>query len=203
MEDAVDTAGASGGADDDLFELAGLWPVRLTFLQASGLTLWGPAGDEEGGDRVLTLDGRLVLSGSEMELRAFVARDAASSMAGLPGYERLRQRVRDGAAALEEQVAFDYRAVAHALDWPPQRWDLEACSALVDALNMLADLAEALQDGELLARFDDSDLVALLERLTFVTEDAVPAVVASLDRPVLRQLVGMGIDHIERRIAPG
>lgn len=153
MDDAVDTEGAGGGADDALFELAEVWPVRLTFLTASGLTLWGPAGEQDGQDRVITLDDRLVLCGSEVKLRAFIARDEASSMSGLPGYERLRLRVRDGTASIEEQVAFDYRAVAHALVWPPERWDLEACSALVDALNMLADLAEALQDGELLARF--------------------------------------------------
>lgn len=202
MGGQVDTEGAGGRADDDIFAQAELWPVRLTFLTANGLTLWGPGGGQDGHDRVLTLEGRLVLAGSQAALHAFVAHDESSSMVGLPGYALLQRRVRDGTVQLEEQVAFDYRAVAHALDWPPDRWDLKACSDLVDALNMLADLGEALQDDELLARFNRPAYVSILGRLTFLTEEEVPEAVTALDRPALRQIVGMGIDHIERRIAP-
>ena len=90
MDGGIETEGAGGAADDQLFEEAALWPVRLTFLTANGLTLWGAAGKVQDGpgDRVLTLGCPfLVLAGAEEALRAFVAQDGASSIAGLPGYE--------------------------------------------------------------------------------------------------------------------
>jgi hypothetical protein len=203
----VDVAGPDGPGggpplDDQLFERAGVWPVHLTFLSASGLTLWGPAGGSEGRDLVLTRGGRLVLAGSAAALRAFIAEDEASSLAGLPGYDLLRQAVQNGTVRLDDPTAFDYRAVAHALDWPPDRWDRDSFSALVDALNMLGDLAAALQDKELLAVLDSPQYVAVLERLTFLTDDEVAEAATALDRPLLRQLVGMGIDHVERRVLP-
>jgi hypothetical protein len=202
--DAVSPSGAGGGGGrlgDQFFEQVGVWPVRLTFLSRTGLTLWGPAGNEDGRDLVLTRDGRLVLTGSEAALRAFVAQDEASSMAGVPGYQLLRQRLQDGTVRLDEPTAFDFRAVAHALDWPADRWDRDSFAALVDALNMLGDLAEALDDDELLARLDSREYVAQLERLTFLTDDEVAEAAVALDRPLLRQVVGMGIDHIERRVS--
>jgi hypothetical protein len=67
---------------------------------------------------------------------------------------------------------------------------------------MLGDLAAALQDKELLAVLDSPQYVAVLERLTFLTDDEVAEAATALDRPLLRQLVGMGIDHVERRVLP-
>jgi hypothetical protein len=199
MEPLAPAGSANIDRDDALFERAELWPVRLTFLTASGLTLWGPARIEDGPDRVLTFDGDLVLAGSEPTLRTFIA-TRENSMVGLPGYQFLRQRVREGGARLDEQVGFDYRAVAQALDWPTEQWDLDAVVGLVNALNMLGDVADELQDEELIAQMDSPEYLAILERLTFLSESEVPDAVAALDRPFLRLLVGMGIDHIERRI---
>jgi hypothetical protein len=186
------------------FERVDLWPVRLTFLSKSGITLYGTAGTRDGHDRLLTQADRLVLARSEPQLRAFLNRDHSSSLVGLPGYEHLRTHVREGAARLDEILTWDYGAVARALHWPPAEWGLTACAALIDALNMLPELASALGDRELLAELDTPAYVAQRDLLGFAhdaMDDEVAEAVAALDRVLLRRIIGLGIQHVERRIA--
>ncbi|HEX2026714.1 MAG TPA: hypothetical protein VHF25_01810 [Nitriliruptorales bacterium] len=185
---------------DPVFERAALWPVGLTFLHSHGLTLWGSGGDPEGRDHVLTVEGELVLCANGQVLQAFVAGDTTSSLAGLPGYEHLRAWARTYAGPVEPELAFDYRAVAASLEWRTDRWDRDAAGDLLDAMNMLYDVAAALDEHELLEQFDAGAYGALVDQVTFVEEEEFHTVVRTLDMDGLRRLLGAAVDRIERRV---
>lgn len=185
---------------DPVFEYAALWPVGLTFLRSHGLTLWGSGGDKEGRDHVLTVEGELVLCADGQVLQAFIAGDPAGSLSGLPGYERLRAWARTHTGPVEPVVAFDYRAVAAALDRARDRWDRDAAGDLLDAMNMLYDVAAALDEHELLEQFDAGAYGALVDRVTFVEEEEFPAMMRTLDTDGLRRLLGAAVNRIERRV---
>lgn len=157
--------------DENVFERARLWPVRIVLTDAAGVTLWG-AGREEGPDVALTVGGRLALFRSPADLSRFVAGGDGGSFAGTPGLASLRAEL--AGRPLAPILTADYRAVAAALRRPAEEWDLAGLGDLLDAFNLLIDVAAGLPDAGLGPILDDPDLRDLLDRLTFVTGEEVP-----------------------------
>ena len=143
--------------------------------------------------------GRLVLPPSEVLPRAYVAADADSLLADLPGCALLREHATAG-GALSPFVEYDYRAVAAALLRPADEWDRDDCGGVLNALNMLSDLAIALRDDDLAAEFDGSAFVLLQERLTFLDEGELPGALEGIDLEAIFRMVGQGVERIECRI---
>jgi hypothetical protein len=194
--------GASGAVDEGIdarYERAELWPVGLTFIESGGLTLWGSGGAPDGRDRLLVDAGRLVLLPSPARLGEYVSRDTSSALASLPGYPVLREHVAMP-HPLAPVVEHDYRAVAAVLQGSADAWTREDCSDLLDALNMLSDIALALEDDDLARAFDDEPFVVFQERVTFLEEEDLPAARRDFDTGGLFRLLGQALARIQRRI---
>lgn len=183
-----------------LWEQAELWPLRLTFLDIDGVTLWGTAGAADSRDRLLVESEQLVLADDPATLRRYIADDTHSVLAGLPGYEWLRERAQLDTVTLQPVLAFDYRAVAASLTRPPDAWTRDDCADLLDALNMLSDIADALADDELQREFDLAPFTTLQEHLTFLDEgESCTDALHEVDLDAINHLIGMAIGRAQRR----
>lgn len=185
---------------DRLFERAELWPVRLRLRSASGLTLWGSARSDDERDRVLTSARRLVLLASEQELWRCVHSPAPNELRVLKGWRILQEGLQDAPISwLAPVFTCDYPAISGAL-LTRETWCHARSEELLNALNLLTDIARTLQLAELAEAMRTPDVTAILDRLTFLDDDEPPLDAGTLHASVLRRVVQLGMDQLDGRI---
>lgn len=149
----------------DLFELAQLWPIYLDHGAARGHTLWGGGGEEA--DLVLAHDGAVLLFPDQASLLAYVRDGLPCNMGRLPGYERLRSAAPPWPDA--EPVPYLLSELIRFLEAPRWRWSEARCTAVLDGLNLLWDLAGTLGEDAARERLRaPAPLGVLADTLTFV-----------------------------------
>jgi hypothetical protein len=149
-----------------------IWAIHLTLSQRTGLTLWA---DVNGRDTLLADDGRILIAEDAVVLRRFVVCDARSNLSTLETYLQLRsilEKVPEMADA-RASAYYDFCSMTQALshsDWGV--WSLDACSTVLDCLNLLWDAAVTLENDSVISVMDGrSGLGELMNILTFINEE--------------------------------
>lgn len=187
---------------DDVFERLALWPLRLQFVEKEGFGLWGSGDDQEGEDHVLTVAGRLVLMPTLAELRRFVAADITNPMVHLPGYAELRELLGDETVQLSPALTVNYSHALATMTKPSDEWTRDDASDVLDALNLLYDIARALEERDMTERFHTGVYRALADQLTFAAADEIAAALADVDsRAALAALLD-DVQRVEQRSGP-
>ncbi len=131
-------------AEEELFEAAQMWPIRLRLPSKRGIGIWARMDENE---KLLTFRGLVTLFRNEDALRRFLATDPSHNLVRADGYERFRRFVTQGIGWSSHSFASDLVWVGRQLK--SSRWDRWSPSTrlqILDSLNLLWDFGVTVED---------------------------------------------------------
>ena len=173
------TCHSSGGHGDAVFQRAEMWPVRLRLPAKSGITVWGPIGDD---DKLLAAGGLVMLFRGEEALRRFLQTDPTHSLVASGGYQSFRTWAVEASGWSSGSFNADCVWVRTQLRRPRwDRWSLSTSLQILSSLNTLWDVGITAEDDSINDRMAPDRPLGRLMDLLDVFDVARNAELAGFD----------------------
>jgi hypothetical protein len=130
-------------------ELIDLWPISIEIDEHELFSLWGEGGGER--DVVLARDHRLILAGSLAGLYARASHEVTNirALPMYPGFEEALRNESWPTQYISARYSFDRIFDPRNLD--VGSWSREQADEMLNALNLLWDIANSIDDPDLIA----------------------------------------------------
>jgi hypothetical protein len=135
--------------EHEISELVDLWPISIEIGEQELFSLWGEGGGEQ--DLVLARDDRLIVAGSLADLYAHVAHEVTNIRA-LPTYPGLEEALRNESWPTQYIYArYSFDRILDPRNLDVGSWSREQANEMLNALNLLWDIANSIDDRDLTA----------------------------------------------------
>lgn len=181
-----------------------IWPLKVRLLGKTGYTLWTQLSDENETDVLLAIGENILLFKTFKSMTDFVASGSASNIAATKGYRNLFELIikgRDSQELFAPDNNYDFNRTGEILKaghW--ERWTINNSAKVLNALNLLWDMAKTLDDLEIIDSMKrGTPLREFMNTLSFITRKDL-ADLAKLDAQYLSSIYYQNLARIERRI---